>query len=394
MGETSGVGVKVFSRDLPVTRRAVVGAALSMPLLGACIPGSVDPPSLPAPSRSAQATEGSPWGTHTFLHKEVEAWKREQTLTMIKGAGFVWIKQQFPWEEIEQPRKGQFFDVKYVQGTWDKFDELVRLADMSGLKMIARVDRPPAWARLDKTRPQGPPDNLNDFGDFLFLLASRYKGRVNHFQVWNEPNLGEEWTGKPDPVGYTAMLKVAYRRIKEANPHASVLAAPLAMNVELGPIHLNEMDFLDQMYLAGAKGTFDILSANAYGMDRSPTDPPSRQTLNFRRVELLRAVMEKHGDGATAVWFNEYGWNASPKDMPREELIWQRVTDRQQADWTVEGVDYARRNWPWAGVFCTWYFRQVGDISPSKSEYYFRLVDPDFTPRPVYHAIKAAAGRK
>ncbi|MER3449764.1 MAG: hypothetical protein C4315_08385, partial [Chloroflexota bacterium] len=36
-----------------------------------------------------------------------------------------------------------------------------------------------------------------------------------------------------------------------------------------------------------------------------------------------------------------------------------------------------------------WYFRQVGDISPLDSaEYYFRVVDPDFTPRPLYFAVQ------
>jgi hypothetical protein len=129
-------------------------------------------------------------------------------------------------------------------------------------------------------------------------------------------------------------------------------------------------------------------------MDKPPTDPPSKTTLNFRRAELLRQVMEKNGDAAKAVWFNEYAWNAAPKEMPKEELIWQRVTEKQQSEWTVEGVQYALKNWAWAGVFCTWYFRQVGDIPPTKAEYYFRLVDPDFTPRPVFNAIKQAAGRK
>jgi hypothetical protein len=70
------------------------------------------------------------------------------------------------------------------------------------------------------------------------------------------------------------------------------------------------------------------------------------------------------------------------------------VTEKQQSDWTVEALQRARRDWPWAGVFCTWYFRQVGDIPPTRSEYYFRLVDPDFTPRPVYNAVKQAATKK
>ena len=101
--------------------------------------------------------------------------------------------------------------------------------------------------------------------------------------------------------------------------------------------------------------------------------------------------MVRHGDSEKAVWFNEYGWNASPTTMPPEQLIWRRVTEQQQAEWTVEGVLHARREWPWVGAIMIWYFRQVGDITPAQSEYYFRMVEPDFAPRQVYFAVKRAA---
>jgi len=367
---------------------ATAGAAGGALTLAACGQEPAPPP------RTVPNTDLNPWGTNTFLHKEVETWKKQQTFKMIQEAGIGWVKQQFPWEEIEQPRKGEFFDRKYNQSTWDKFDEMVKLAESAGAKIIARLDRPPGWARSDKNRPESPPERYEDFGDYVAAVATRYKGKLNHFQLWNEPNLGEEWTGKADPADYVRLLKIGYEKIKEANPEAVVLSAPLAINLEQGPLHLNELDFLDQMYGAGAKPYFDVMSANAYGMDRPPSDPPNKNTLNFRRVELLHQVMEKNGDGAKAVWFNEYAWNASPKELPAEELRWQRVTEKQQADWTVEGLQRARRDWPWAGVFCTWYFRQVGDIPVSRAEYYFRLVDPDFTPRPVYTAVKQAATKK
>jgi len=55
-------------------------------------------------------------------------------------------------------------------------------------------------------------------------------------------------------------------------------------------------------------------------------------------------------------------------------------------------VQKARSEWNWVGVANIWYFRQVGTIPPDRSEYYFRVVDVDFTPRLVYHAIKEATG--
>src|SRR5213075_2783997 len=103
--------------------------------------------------------------------------------------------------------------------------------------------------------------------------------------------------------------------------------------------------------------------------------------LNFRRLELLRALEERNGDAAKPIWLNEYGWDAPPDDFPPEKLIWSRVSEEQQADWTARGIAYARQHWPWFGVANIWYFRQVGNIAPERADYYFRMVDVEFAPR-------------
>ena len=337
-------------------------------------------------------TDVNPFGVNTFLEREVEDWKKEQTMRMIHDAGIGWIKQQFVWAEIEEGGKGVFVSPKWHNSTWEKYDRIVDLADQYGIRVIARLDMTPAWARPPDSDAGTPPTNLNDFGDFVAEFVQHYKGRVQYLQIWNEPNLQEEWGRKGvDPKAYVEMLKIAYQRAKEADPNVFILTAPLAITLETGPEHLNETMFLQQMYDAGAKDYFDIVSANAYGMEQPPTAPADPKVLNFARVELLRQVMEKNGDSNKAIWFNEYAWNASPETMPKEALIWQRVTEQQQADYTVAGIDMARQQWPWAGVMNIWYFRQVGDIPPDKSEYYFRMVDPDFTPRLVYDSVKTAA---
>jgi hypothetical protein len=151
-------------------------------------------------------------------------------------------------------------------------------------------------------------------------------------------------------------------------------------------------DYLEAMYEAGAGSYFDILSANAFGFDRPPEDPPDRDVLNFRRVELQRAIMERYGDEGKAVWFNEYGWNAAPDYFAEEQLTWKQVSEEEQADYTLRGIAFAREEWPWAGVFNIWYFRQTGQqYTPNDAAYYFRMVDVDFTPRRVYDAVKDAA---
>lgn len=367
-------------------RRDILAATAASLAVAACGPfRGEDEPEI---ERTIPEARVNPWGANAFLHKEVEYWKKEKTFEMARDAGIKWIKQQFPWEEIEQSRKGEFFDQTWQKPSWQKFDEIVDLAEQFGLQLIVRVDRSPAWARQADAPPEAPPANFADFGDFLAILAERYKGRISHYQLWNEPNLAHEWGTPPDPKGYVDLLGIGYQRIKEVDESIKVLTAPLAITLERSPRAMVELDYLEEMYQHGAAAYFDIMSANAYGLEFPPSAEPDPNVLNFRRVELLRNIMEQNNDSEKAVWFNEYGWNASPPDMAAEKLIWRRVKEEEQAAWTVEGVRYGRSHWPWAGVFCIWYLRQVGDIPPTSSEYYFRMVDPEFTPRLVYKEVK------
>jgi len=347
-------------------------------------------PFVPAPPRTIPDTDVNPYGANFFLDREVEEWKRDRTVRMAREAGIVWAKQQFSWEEIEK-RKGVF--------DWSKSDQIITTFEKYGLQIIARLDRTPAWARRDKNIPQAPPDNFNDYGDFVDAFVRRYIGRVNYIQIWNEPNIFPEWGNRPvDPAGYAALLEIAYKRAKAANPNVRVLSAPLAITLGEGWApnsdawrHMNDLDFLDEMYKVGAKDYFDILSANAFGLRATPDDPPDPNQLNFQRVALARKIMEKYGDKQKAIWINEYGWNAAPPDFPKEELLWGRVTEQQQAEYTVRGLQFARANWEWVGVINIWYFRQVGDIPPDRADYYFRMVDVDFTPRLIYLRVKELA---
>lgn len=101
--------------------------------------------------------------------------------------------------------------------------------------------------------------------------------------------------------------------------------------------------------------------------------------------------MERYGDGEKAVWFNEYAWNAAPEYFDDDDLIWERVAEEEQAEFTLQGVEWARQEWPWAGTFSIWYFRQTGQqYTPDEAAYYFRMVDVDFTPRRVYVAVQDA----
>ena len=400
--------VRLFTRSrrgLPGLLVLVIAAGLLLPgARAASVPAQATTTPVAAPDALGGGpipfTDLSPYGSNVFLHKEVEQAKIERTLQMAKDAGLLTLKQEFPWDEIEF-KKGYFHDDKWNKSSWDKFDNIVATAEKYGITLVARIDHAPDWARLPDSSPGDHPRDPNDLADFVAAFLQHYNGRIKYVQVWNEPNLHGEWDdkGQVDPAGYVDLLKTVYTRAKQTDPNVVVLSAPMAITLEDWPKgdpqyrrNLNELIYWQEMYLDGVKGYFDILSANAYGLDQPPQAPPDPTVLNFRRVELLRDVMVRNGDAGKAIWFNEYGWNASPTTLAQsEQNLWRRVDPAVQAQWTVDGIAYARQHWPWAGVFFIWYLRQVGDIAPDKAEYYFQMLDPNFNPQPVYDAVKAAA---
>lgn len=334
-------------------------------------------------------TVANPLGVNTFLEQEVGSDRRRRSLEMAREAGFGWVRQQFPWDEIEPIEKGRYVDPDVGVDTWAKYDEIVRLANELGLNLIVRLDTSPRWARRGNPHPQTPPDRLEDFGDFVEAVVSRYRGRVRHYQIWNEPNLAVEWGNRPvDPAAATDLLRVGYERAKRADPSATILAPALAPTIAEGPDALSEVVFLQRMYDAGAGRYFDIGSVQAYGLRSGPYDRRlGAGDVNFSRPILYREVMVRNRDAAKPVWASEVGWNVPPPGVA-EPHLWGRVTEDQQARYTVAALERARREWPWMGVMNVWYLKRADDREMRTLLAGFRLLDPDFAPRPVYWAIR------
>jgi len=339
----------------------------------------------------------NPFGVNTFLQEEVEPAKRQCSIQMIADAGFHWIRQEFPWEDIEIHGKGDFEDRRHepYRSAWEKYDQIVELAERYGLEMIVRLSNPPAWSRAQGNAggTLAPPDNLQDYGDFVEAVARRYRGRIRHYQIWNEPNIYPEWGEQPvSPEAYTALLKVGYSRVKAACPECVVISGALAQTIPLGPRDLNDFVFLQRMYDAGAADYFDVLAMQGYGLWSGPTDRRMRpRVLNFSRPLYLREIMVKNGDAAKPIWITEMNWNSPPADLANKQFGY--VTLEQQARYAVLAYQRAQEEWPWVGVVNFWFFKRATDTEVDQAMYYFRMVEPDFTPMPVYQALQEYAHR-
>ncbi len=338
----------------------------------------------------------NPFGINVFLEQEVEPAKRERAVRMAAEAGFHWLRQEFPWEDIEIHGKGDFQDRRHkpYRSAWEKYDQIVDLADRYGMELIVRLSNPPAWSRAegDAVGTYAPPDNYEDFGDFVAAVVARYRGRVRYYQIWNEPNIYPEWGERPvSPEEYVELLKVAYTRAKAVDPNVVIISGALASTIELGPRDMNDFIFLQRMYDAGAAPYFDVLATQGYGLWSGPTDRRMHpRVVNFSRLRYIRDIMVQNGDAHKAIWISEMNWNTIPEGHPAPP-IYGRYTPEQQARYLILAYERIQREWPWLGVANVWYLKRATDEwerSPDHPEAFFQLMRADFTPLPAYQALK------
>ena len=354
-----------------------------------------------------------PYGINTFLEQEVERPKIEAMLRMIREAGFVWLRQEFPWEDLEVDGRGQFTDSRLDRDgdgqpdtidTWAKYDQIVELTEAQGLRLMTRLSNPPDWTRANPaTGDRAPPDDLQDFVNYAVAVARRYRGRISHYQIWNEPNIYPEWGNQPiDPGGYVEMLCRAYHALKDVDPEIVVISGAIAPTIALdGTRDLSDLVFLQSLYDLGGGDCFDVLSAQGYGLRSGPTDRRLRATsVNVARHSYYRDIMVRNGDAHKPIWLSEAAWNATlDAELPPERIslygAYGNVTGEQAARYMPIFYDRIQQEWPWIGNVMYWFFTRKDPFEADQAFYYFRMVEPDyqpekptFTPLPVYHSVR------
>ena len=347
----------------------------------------------PPAASTAQKAKSPEYGMNVFIWGNKNTTDRD--LTKIKDAGFGWQKTLFQWRFIEPQKKGVF--------DWEEADRIVKASKAAGVKILARLDQQPAWARADHTQKNAPPDNMQDYADFITAFVTRYSstspiGRVDAIQIWNEQNLNNEWGGAPinqaQAQTYVSMLKAAYTAAKAADPSVTVVTGGVAQTGTDNDDARPDDTYVQWMYDAGAKPYFDVLGAHGHGYKAPPNVSPDEAEQNqtygghrffvFRRVEDMRKIMVDNGDSDKQIWLLEFGWTS---DTVHQAYAWHRVTEEEKGNNLVGAYQWAAEHWaPWIGVMCLWTMPDPG-WTQDDEKYWWAILNPDGSARPAYTAL-------
>lgn len=190
------------------------------------------------------------------------------------------------WPSVE-PQRGVYH--------WDELDKDVAEAERHRVNFLFTLGLTPRWAA-----PQGPntyagvsapPDEGNDRRDFVRAVATRYKGRVAAYEVWNEPDLTQFYSGTPAQLA--ALERVTAEAVHQADPSAVVVAPPPSGGAGIG-----QLRWYDDYLSAGGGRYADVLALHSY------SSPPEG---DVEVVRAYRALLAAHGLRGKPLWNTETG---------------------------------------------------------------------------------------
>jgi polysaccharide biosynthesis protein PslG len=304
-----------------------------------------------------------------------------ESVQSAREAGFGYMRHTLEWQSIDQSG-GQF---PWERDEPNHLDNVVGAAAQGGVGLVLRLDGGPRHAG-----GVAPAATSEEVAEFYRAVAARAYPHLVAVEVLNEPNLPPEWGGDADPGGYVSFLRAAHDGIKSVTPDVLIIAANLSPAPN-GPGTMDDLEFLRQMYAAGARGSYDVIGIHNYGGNTEPELDPSECVICFRRAELYRQIMEENGDGDTPIWATETGWLLGT-DVDLAHFNWMKVSAEQQGAYLVRAIQYASENWPWLqGIMvfnldhstAPWH-------GPETSMYWFSLINPDRSHRYAYEAVQEA----
>ena len=267
-----------------------------------------------AQSGSAKSVPRGPQG---FFGIGPQTGLTEKDVEYMKAGGIDAIRWPLPWGGIQPTKKGGY--------QWGGFDEVVELAARQGLQVLPFVYSTPRWishkytklpvdgaqargawtafleAAVQRYGPGGEFWDEHAPGVVQYEPAIRTPKPIRSWQIWNEANFFY-FAYPASPQRYAKLLRISSPAIKRVDPSAKVILTGLfGEPTASGPRGMDATDFLEALYRAGLKNSFDGIALHPYAADA--------ETLE-ELVQGLRDVAVDHNDAGVPLYITEMGWGS------------------------------------------------------------------------------------
>lgn len=205
-----------------------------------------------------------------------------------------WRVAHVNWADLQLQKDRWYFDLldKYVQWSQDHHTPILMPLTYTPRWASSTPDAPTDVEANNPPGLSGPPRDMEDWRIFIRTVATRYKGRIRDWEIWNEPNRSQSWTGSVDTM--VDLTREASRILKEVDPGNRVVSP--------APTGVNGLPFLDKFLSKGGGQYVDVIGYHFY---ISRDDPPEAM---LPLIDKVKSTMRKYGLANKPLWNTEAGW--------------------------------------------------------------------------------------
>jgi hypothetical protein len=275
----------------------------------------------------------------------------EPLAKMVRLAGISWVRERLSWGDVE-PTKGDY--------NWGKYDTVADAYKAAGVHVYQIAHDSPVWAREKRPGSLNVAD-LRDAYSFTKTAAAHFAGRIEAWEVWNEPDIGF-WPDLSDR--FAGIQKSFYLGLKTGNPKLNVLEASFCSGYRR---------FDESLYEQGITGYFDIFNWHIYNT------PESYKGVLDGYLKLL----DHYEAERRPIWLSEAGIALRGTEGKDKALLAMR-DQHLQCRFLTPSVLMSLA----AGTDRHFFF-----VLPHYLEngVQFGLLNPDLTPHPGFLALSACA---
>ncbi len=199
-------------------------------------------------------------------------------------------------------------DIEPTRGKWNfsRLDRDVALAEKHKVEILLPLANTPAWAAARPNEASGykpgnasEPANMDDWRRYVRTVGERYKGRIRHYEIWNEPNLKPHYSGTISKV--VDLACEAYKILKSIDPQNQVVSPAASTGAT------DHIEYLDRFLSSGGKNCIDIVAHHFYVAKYNPE-------AMVPIIRNVRQVMAKNGVDKKPLWNTETGWRLGNDD--------------------------------------------------------------------------------
>jgi hypothetical protein len=297
--------------------------------------------------------------------------------------GVAWSRVLFPWQRVQRTGPHEWWPAI----SDDYLNEEVR----RGRELVGVLVNTPDWAATSTARVYtSPPRNLdrpvddpeNYWAAYVRRTASAYRGRIDTWIVWNEPDVwdpqhpGYTWSGTVEE--FYRLQKVAYRAARLGNPEAKVLLPGLTYWWDR---RIDRQQYFERLLEVASRDP--EAPANGWFFDAAVLQLYNEPELLHEVPRQYRAAMAARGIDKP-IWINETNvapWDDFERPLTREH--W-RATAGEQASYAIQGYALALA----AGVERISVYKLKDEAEWRFGWEAYGTIRYDRTPRPLFAALQ------